>query len=103
MAGLLESKIAIVTGVASGICQAAALIFAREGAKVVAADVTVDQGEATVRKGKEAGGEAVFVRCDIAKATDVEALVAAAGKAYGRPRCASHNPGIIAKPRRPAA
>ncbi len=97
MAGILNGKVAIVTGVASGIGQAAALIFAREGAKVVAADVTVEQGEATVRQIKEAGGEAIFVRCDIAKAADAEALVAAAVKAYGRLDCAFNNAGIIGK------
>ncbi|MGO9059184.1 MAG: SDR family oxidoreductase [Candidatus Binataceae bacterium] len=97
MAGRLNGKIAIVTGVASGIGQAAALIFAREGAKLVAADVTVEQGEATVRQIKEAGGEAIFVRCDIAKAADAEALVAAAVKAYGRLDCAFNNAGIIGK------
>jgi len=97
MAGKLNGKIAIVTGVASGIGHAAALIFAREGAKVVAADVTVEQGEATVRQVKEAGGEAIFVRCDIAKAADAEALVAAAVKAYGRLDCAYNNAGIIGK------
>jgi NAD(P)-dependent dehydrogenase (short-subunit alcohol dehydrogenase family) len=97
MAGLLNDKVAIVTGVASGIGRAAALIFAREGAKVVAADVTADQGEATVRMVKEAGGEATFVRCDIAKAADVEAMVAAAVKAYGRLDCAYNNAGIIGK------
>jgi NAD(P)-dependent dehydrogenase (short-subunit alcohol dehydrogenase family) len=97
MAGKLNGKIAIVTGVASGIGHAAALIFAREGAKVVAADVTVEQGEATVRQIKDAGGEAIFVRCDIAKAADTEALVAAAVKAYGRLDCAYNNAGIIGK------
>lgn len=97
MAGKLNGKIAIVTGVASGIGHAAALIFAREGAKVVAADVTIEQGEATVRQIKDAGGEAIFVRCDIAKAVDTEALVAAAVKAYGRLDCAYNNAGIIGK------
>ena len=97
MAGKLDGKIAIVTGVASGIGQAAALIFAREGAKLVAADVSVEQGEATVRKVKEAGGDAIFVRCDIAKAADAEALVAAAVKTYGRLDCAYNNAGIIGK------
>lgn len=97
MAGRLDGKIAIVTGVASGIGQAAALIFAREGARLVAADVTVEQGEATVRKVREAGGQAIFVRCDIAKAADTEALVAAAVKTYGRLDCAFNNAGIIGK------
>ena len=95
MAGLLEDKVAIITGVASGIGRAAAQIFAREGAAVVAADVTADQGEAVVKSNKDGGGKAMFVRCDIARAADVEALVAAAVKAYGRLDCAFNNAGII--------
>ena len=97
MAGLLQDKISIVTGVASGIGRAAALLFAREGASVVAADVTADQGEAVVKQIKGDGGRAVFVRCDIAKAADVEALVASAVKTYGRLDCAFNNAGIIGK------
>jgi NAD(P)-dependent dehydrogenase (short-subunit alcohol dehydrogenase family) len=97
MAGLLKDKVAIITGVASGIGRAAAQIFAREGASVVAADVTADEGEAVVNSIKDGGGKAIFVRCDIAKATDVEALVAAAVKAYGRLDCAYNNAGIIGK------
>ncbi|HEV3112969.1 MAG TPA: SDR family oxidoreductase [Candidatus Binataceae bacterium] len=97
MAGLLQDKIAIVTGVASGIGRAAAILFAREGASVVAADVTVDQGEAVVKQVKDGGGKAIFVRCDISRASDVEALVAAAVKAYGRIDCAFNNAGIIGK------
>src|ERR1700722_14588891 len=97
MAGLLQDKVAIVTGVASGIGRAAAILFAREGASVVAADVTVDQGEAVVKQVKDGGGKAIFVRCDISRAGDVEALVAAAVKAYGRIDCAFNNAGIIGK------
>jgi NAD(P)-dependent dehydrogenase (short-subunit alcohol dehydrogenase family) len=97
MAGLLQDKIAIVTGVASGIGRAAAILFAREGAAVVAADVTADEGEAVVKQVKDGGGKAVFVRCDISRAADVEALAAAAVKAYGRLDCAFNNAGIIGK------
>jgi NAD(P)-dependent dehydrogenase (short-subunit alcohol dehydrogenase family) len=64
---------------------------------VVASDVTVDQGEAVVKQVKDGGGKAIFVRCDISRASDVEALVAAAVKAYGRIDCAFNNAGIIGK------
>ena len=97
MAGLLQDKVAIVTGVASGIGRAAAMLFAREGAAVVAADVTVDEGEAVVAQVKNGGGKAIFVRCDISRAVDAEALVAAAVKTYGRLDCAFNNAGIIGK------
>ena len=58
MAGRLDGKIALVTGGSSGIGRATALIFAREGAKVVVADVVVEGGEETVRLIQAAGGEA---------------------------------------------
>ena len=58
MAGRLDGKIALVTGGSSGIGRASALAFAREGAKVVVADVTAEGGQETVRLIKEAGGEA---------------------------------------------
>jgi NAD(P)-dependent dehydrogenase (short-subunit alcohol dehydrogenase family) len=95
MAGLLDDKVAIITGVASGIGRAAAQLFAREGAAVVAADVTTDEGNAVVKSIAAAGGKATFVRCNISKAAEVEALVAAAVKGYGRIDCAFNNAGII--------
>ena len=78
MPGLLQGKTALVTGASSGIGRAAALVFAREGAKVLVADVTEEQGHETVKLVKDAGGEAVFARCDVARASEVEALVATA-------------------------
>ncbi|MBI3249796.1 MAG: SDR family oxidoreductase [Deltaproteobacteria bacterium] len=94
MAGLVQGKVAVVTGGSSGIGRATALIFAREGAKVVVADVLVDGGEETVRMIAAAGGEAVFVKTDMAKAADVEAMVQKAVSTYGRLDCAHNNAGI---------
>lgn len=94
MAGLVEGKIALVTGGGSGIGRATALTFAREGAKVVVADVVVDGGEETVRLIKAAGGEALFVKADMAKAAEVEAMVQKAVATYGRLDCAHNNAGI---------
>jgi NAD(P)-dependent dehydrogenase (short-subunit alcohol dehydrogenase family) len=90
----LEGKVALVTGGSSGIGRASALAFAREGAKVVIADVDVNGGEETVRLIKEAGGEAIFVRTDVSKAAEVEALVNEAVETYGRPDYAHNNAGI---------
>jgi len=94
MAGRVEGKIALVTGGGSGIGRASALAFAREGAKVVLADVIVEGGEETVGMIKKAGGEAIFVKADVSKATEVEALIAKAVETYGRLDCAYNNAGI---------
>jgi NAD(P)-dependent dehydrogenase (short-subunit alcohol dehydrogenase family) len=94
MAGLVAGKVAVVTGASSGIGRATALAFAREGAKVVVADVTVEGGEETVAQVKKAGGEAIFVKTDVSKAVEVEALVAKAVATYGRLDCAHNNAGI---------
>ena len=94
MAELLKGKVAVVTGASSGIGRASALVFAREGAKVVVADVIVTGGEETVRLIKAAGGEALFVRADMAKAAEVEAMVNTAIATYGRLDCAHNNAGV---------
>lgn len=94
MAGRVDGKTALVTGGGSGIGQAAAQIFAREGAKVVVADVLVEGGEETVKRIKTGGGEAIFVRTDVAQAAEVEAMVKRTVDTYGRLDCAFNNAGI---------
>lgn len=94
MAGRLDGKIALVTGGGSGIGQATALAFAREGAKVVVADVLVEGSEETVKHIKDGGGEAVSVKTDVAQAAEVEAMVKRAVDTYGRLDCAFNNAGI---------
>ncbi len=88
-----EGKVVIVTGAAAGIGRASAVAFAREGAKVVAADVAVPGGEETIRLIREAGGEAAFVRADVSQAAQVEAVVARALELYGKLDCAHNNAG----------
>ena len=94
MAGRVEGKVALVTGGASGIGRATALTFAREGAKLVVADMNADGGQQTVHLITEKGGEAIFVRTDVAQAVEVQALISTAVETYGRLDCAHNNAGI---------
>jgi len=94
MTQLLDDKVAIVTGGSSGIGRACALAFVREGAKVVIADVDVEGGEETVHIIREAGGESIFVKTDVTKATEVEAMVNKAVETYGRLDCGFNNAGV---------
>ncbi len=91
----LNNKIALVTGGASGIGQATVRLFAREGAKVAIADVQIDAGREAVDQVKQAGGEAVFLECDVTKSNDVEKLVADCVETFGRLDCAFNNAGIL--------
>ncbi len=94
MAGILDGKIALITGAGSGIGRATARIFAREGARLVLADVVEAGGNETLRMIKEAGADGIFVKCDVANEADVEATVARAVAHYGRLDCAFNNAGI---------
>lgn len=75
MAGLLEGKIALITGGSTGIGRATAQIFAREGAKVAVADVNVEGAQQTAQLITDAGGEAIFIKTDVSQAADTEAMV----------------------------
>ena len=71
----LDRKVAVITGAGSGIGRASAIMFAKEGAKVVVADINDAGGEETVTSIKSNGGEAVFIHTDVSKASDVEKLI----------------------------
>ena len=94
MPGLLEGKVALVTGGSSGIGRASARAFAREGARVMVADVAMEGGQESIRLIQEAGGEATFMQVDVTQATDVAALIAKIITVYGRLDCAHNNAGI---------
>lgn len=92
-----SNKVALVTGAAHGIGEAAAKSFARLGARVVAVDRDGEGAEAVAAQIRDAGGEAIAVTADVTQAADVKAYVAAALKAYGRIDCFHNNAGIEGK------
>ncbi len=96
MSGQLDGKVALVTGASSGIGQATAIAFARAGAKVVVASRRIAEGEETMHRIQEIGGEAIFVKTDVSKSAEVEALVNKTVNTYGRLDCAFNNAGIPA-------
>jgi NAD(P)-dependent dehydrogenase (short-subunit alcohol dehydrogenase family) len=94
MAHEFEGKVVVVTGAASGMGRAAAYAFAKRGTRVVVADVDTTGGEATVAGIKEAGGEAIFVRTDVAASAEVENLINTAVATYGSLDFAYNNAGV---------
>ncbi len=94
MNGLLSGQVALVTGGATGI-GSTALAMAREGAKVVVADVQEAGARQTMAMIHECGGEALFVKCDVAKIADVRNLIETSVNTFGRIDCAFNNAGIL--------
>lgn len=90
----LEGKTAIVTGGASGIGRAAAIALAAEGASVTVTDMSVEAGEDTARTIREAGGRAIFVRCDVSQEDQAKALVDATVAEFGGVDVLFNNAGI---------
>ncbi|UUY07281.1 SDR family oxidoreductase [Pseudomonas sp. J452] len=94
MSMTFSGKVALVTGGAAGIGRATALAFAGEGLQVVVSDVDVAGGEGTVQLIREAGGDALFVRCDVTREAEVKVLMERTLAAYGRLDYAFNNAGI---------
>ncbi|MEK7173316.1 MAG: glucose 1-dehydrogenase [Patescibacteria group bacterium] len=91
----LQNKTVIVTGAGSGIGQAVALTFAKEGAKVVVADWAEKGGQETVEMVKQKGGQAVFVKTDVSQASDIEKMVGVCLENFGQVDILVNNAGIL--------
>lgn len=94
-----QEKVVLITGGSSGIGRAAALAFAREGARVVVASRGRERGEAVLRELEEVGAEAAFVPADVSQADQVEALVGETVERFGRLDCAFNNAAVVGEPR----
>jgi 3-oxoacyl-[acyl-carrier protein] reductase len=91
---LLAGRVAIVTGAGRGIGRGIARVFATKGAKVILADLDRDLGEKSVEEINKAGGESVFVRSDVTKQADAEALARTAVQMYGKLDILCNNAGV---------
>lgn len=91
----LENKVALITGAGGGIGRAAATLFAAEGARVVAVDADERAGRAAVDEVNARGGTAAFIRADVSKAADVQAMIAFAESQFGALHVLFNNAGIF--------
>jgi NAD(P)-dependent dehydrogenase (short-subunit alcohol dehydrogenase family) len=91
---IFKDKVALVTGGSFGIGRATAIAFAKRGAKVIVADLLEDKDETTLHEIKNAGGEGIFIKCDVSSSTDVQAMIVKSIAAFGRIDFAFNNAGI---------
>jgi len=91
----LKGKVAVITGAASGIGKASALLFAAEGAKVVVCDIDEKGGLETADLVVNSGGKAIFVRADVAKASDCRDMITTAEEHFGAINVVFNNAGIM--------
>jgi NAD(P)-dependent dehydrogenase (short-subunit alcohol dehydrogenase family) len=96
--GLIDGKIAVITGAGSGVGRAASLLFSQHGASVVVSDVDSAAAEETVAQVRESGGKAIAVTCNVADEESVNQLIRAAVNAYGRLDIMYNNAGITITP-----
>jgi NAD(P)-dependent dehydrogenase (short-subunit alcohol dehydrogenase family) len=90
----LAGKVAIITGAGAGIGRSTALLFAKEGAKVVVADCDPESGEKVVAQIREEGGAATFIHVDVSKAADAERMARETVEMYGSLNILVNNAGI---------
>lgn len=91
----LQNKVAIVTGAASGMGKAIAALYAKEGAKVVVADIHLEAAETVAGEIKSGGGEALAVKANVADESDIQNLIDTTVKTYGTVDILVNNAGIM--------
>jgi NAD(P)-dependent dehydrogenase (short-subunit alcohol dehydrogenase family) len=94
MTGILDGKVALVTGGASGIGRATAVAMAREGARVAVSDLASEGIEGTVAMINAIGGQSIAIKADVTEEADVASMVARTVSAFGRIDCAFNNAGV---------
>ena len=97
---ILDGKVALITGAASGMGRAGALLFAQEGANVAVVDINDKMGEETVKQIRGTGGEACYINSDVSVVAELEKMVQQTAKSFGRLDIFWHNagdagPGVI--------
>lgn len=90
----LKNKVVLITGAGSGIGKSTALLFGKEGARVVVNDLSEEHGTQTVEEIRQSGGEAIFIKADVTHASEVEAMVQAALAEYSQIDVLFNNAGI---------
>ncbi|SHI30427.1 NAD(P)-dependent dehydrogenase, short-chain alcohol dehydrogenase family [Mesonia phycicola] len=90
----LKNKVALVTGAGSGIGKAVAVLYAKEGAKVIINDINEENGQLVVNQIKSQGGEAFFIEADVSKEEDIQNLINKTVEKYGQLDIACNNAGI---------
>jgi len=91
---MLEGKNVVITGGGSGVGRAATILFARNGANVICADINPDWAAESARLAREAGGKAEAMACDVSKSVDVNAIVTRCVESFGRLDVMYNNAGV---------
>ena len=91
---MLEGKNVVITGGGSGVGRAATILFARNGANVICADINPDWAAESARLAREAGGKAEAMACDVSRSADVNAIVARCVESFGRLDVMYNNAGV---------
>ena len=91
----LENKVAVITGAAGGIGRETCLLFAEQGAKVLAVDINEKDGAETIQKIQAKNGHALFVKADVSKTADCKNMIDTALEQYGKLDILFNNAGIM--------